>query len=313
MKRKTLTLAICFLALIAIVSVGFASWIITAPSKVESDPGAITAEAVSDSGYALTIEQLGSSNPSIHYGAYSGSPKTGQYSWLTNDRTKQESLDYSVWLVSSKYEFMSSNVYVNIFLLEGEEKVAGEGVDDPNEYEEISTGKKTNGAQTKFNMAQTDGYIALPSISYNQNNTKVNYTPNLVINTDDNFGTLVKVGDASIATFKSINEIKAFLVGGETVTPDSENTEIEYNDGVVTITGEVRCRVNVHFNWGSFFGAKEGNPDYTAGAKLNPEVYYSYIAYTESDATAAKTALNAIKAISDASTMYKVVFSDSAS
>lgn len=49
MKRKTLTIAISFFALIAIVSVGFASWVISRPEQVENKAGEITVETVDDS------------------------------------------------------------------------------------------------------------------------------------------------------------------------------------------------------------------------------------------------------------------------
>lgn len=72
MKRKTLTIAISIFALIAIVSVGFASWVISRPDMVkESDPGTINVETVTNFS-TLTVSSVSitydNSASSIHFG-----------------------------------------------------------------------------------------------------------------------------------------------------------------------------------------------------------------------------------------------------
>ena len=100
MKRKTLTLAICFLALIAIVSVGFASWIITRPVVDQNQEGSITAETVDDITYQYSVKANGSSSNVIHFGKPESDP-TGSQSWLTNEDGQVENLSYSITTVGT--------------------------------------------------------------------------------------------------------------------------------------------------------------------------------------------------------------------
>ena len=311
MKRKTLTLAICFLALIAIVSVGFASWIITRPSEVASDPGSITAEAVTESGYQLSVATHGSSVANIHYGSVADSPKKGGNNWLSNDGSQPENLSYEMKLTSSKYEFMSDKVYVNVQSIEGK-YVQGE-----NEYVDIlSTNKfqKPDSAaeQSKFNAAMAANYVAAPTITLNGSAESSLYKVNFEISKETHFGLMVKVDDDPKAVFKTVAQIKQLAASGSSIVSASASATVTVSDNVATITGEVYCLVKVNFNWGSYFGAKSENIDYEEGTALNPEVYYSYVAFSDQEATDATKAFNAIKAIADAETKYKVVFSDTA-
>lgn len=312
MKRKTLTLAICFLALIAIVSVGFASWIITRPSEVASDPGSITAEAVTESGYQLSVATHGSSVANIHYGSVTGAPKKGGNNWLSNDGAQPENLSYEMKLTSSKYEFMSDKVYVNV------QSIEGTYLQDVNEYVDILSVNKFQKAgesavQSKFNAAMAANYVAAPTITLNGAESANVYVKNFEISKDEHFGLMVKVDDEA-AEFKTVKEIKDLASTATSIVAVSANSNVVFDadEDTVEITGEVYCLVKVNFNWGSFFGAKDDNADYDEGTALNPEVYYSYVAFSDAEASAATTAFETIKAIADAQTQYKVIFSDSA-
>lgn len=69
MKRKTLTIAISIFALIAIVSVGFASWIISRPTLNENIEGNITVESVTlSSTNVIESFSITSTNKSLHLG-----------------------------------------------------------------------------------------------------------------------------------------------------------------------------------------------------------------------------------------------------
>ena len=54
MKRKTLTLTLCLLALVALFSVGFAAWVVTAPINDTDASGNFVVEEVSDERVTLT-------------------------------------------------------------------------------------------------------------------------------------------------------------------------------------------------------------------------------------------------------------------
>lgn len=112
MKRKTLTIAISIFALIAIVSVGFASWVISRPPQYEDATGNITVETVSKSKTAeLKVQntELGA----IHLGSpadfndwsSSGKTITKLGAWLVdgteNNKTKTEVLYLKLTVVIS--------------------------------------------------------------------------------------------------------------------------------------------------------------------------------------------------------------------
>lgn len=81
MKRKTLTLTLSILACLALIGVGFASWIISAEAKKEAT-GNIIVDTVADKTYVVSGSWLDDKS-SITFGA----PATmnAHNPWLTND------------------------------------------------------------------------------------------------------------------------------------------------------------------------------------------------------------------------------------
>ena len=114
MKRRTLTIAICFLALVAIISVGFASWIITRPVQDATTAGSISTETVVDNSYTLTAEAVPGSSGVIQYGK-PADYTPGANDWLSNDGAV-ENLAYEIKLTANYYEHMAAQVYFNIYL-----------------------------------------------------------------------------------------------------------------------------------------------------------------------------------------------------
>lgn len=89
MKRKTLTLTLSILACLALIGVGFASWIISA-NAVDKAEGNIIVDTVADKTYVVSGSWLGGKS-SITFGA----PATmnAKDPWLTNDsKGKTENL-----------------------------------------------------------------------------------------------------------------------------------------------------------------------------------------------------------------------------
>lgn len=81
MKRKTMTLVLCLLAALALVSVGFASWVISADSEF-TEGGSIVVDEVHDK--RLTVETDVTEDTKFVFGA----PKTKEFTgtpWLSND------------------------------------------------------------------------------------------------------------------------------------------------------------------------------------------------------------------------------------
>ncbi|MCI6508161.1 MAG: hypothetical protein MR465_01165 [Bacilli bacterium] len=89
MKRKTLTLAISVFALLAIISVGFASWVITRPLQADPVAGSINVDPVTDLNVTISTQWVadaaGSSEltdaPIIRFGNKKDTP--ADY-WLYN-------------------------------------------------------------------------------------------------------------------------------------------------------------------------------------------------------------------------------------
>lgn len=90
MKRKTLTLTLSILACLALIGVGFASWIISANTSTTAQ-GSFIVETVTDKTYKVEGAWLNSQSK-ITFGAPATMNNTSD-TWLTNDSTdKKENL-----------------------------------------------------------------------------------------------------------------------------------------------------------------------------------------------------------------------------
>lgn len=90
MKRKTLTLTLSILACLALIGVGFASWIISADTSATAQ-GSFIVDTVTDKSYKVEGLWLGNQSK-ITFGAPTTMNNT-EKTWLTNDSTdKKENL-----------------------------------------------------------------------------------------------------------------------------------------------------------------------------------------------------------------------------
>ena len=91
MKRKTLTLTLSILACLALIGVGFASWIISADTSAKPAEGSFIVDTVNDKSYKVEGAWLGNQSK-ITFGAPTTMNNT-EKTWLTNDSTdKKENL-----------------------------------------------------------------------------------------------------------------------------------------------------------------------------------------------------------------------------
>lgn len=91
MKRKTLTLTLSILACLALIGVGFASWIISAEVSAAPAEGSFIVDTVTDKSYKVEGKWLNSQSE-ITFGAPATMSGEGN-PWLTNDSTdKKENL-----------------------------------------------------------------------------------------------------------------------------------------------------------------------------------------------------------------------------
>lgn len=90
MKRKTLTLTLSILACLALIGVGFASWIISADAADKAE-GSFIVDTVTDKSYTVEGSWLGNQSK-ITFGAPATMNNTSD-TWLTNDsKDKKENL-----------------------------------------------------------------------------------------------------------------------------------------------------------------------------------------------------------------------------
>lgn len=97
MKRKTLTLTLSILACLALIGVGFASWIISANTSTNAE-GSFIVDTVSDKSYTVTGDWKDKKSEII-FSAPTGDTTNG---WLTNDSAKKENLTVT-YQITVKY------------------------------------------------------------------------------------------------------------------------------------------------------------------------------------------------------------------
>ena len=240
MKRKALTITICFLALVSIVSIGFASWVITKPMEKQTAAGSITAEAVEVEGYTLALKWQGvgeGQDPVIHFGKPATLDPTpeGVTPWLTADSDSvNESLTCTLRITVSNTANIASGLTLTLNTV----------------VEDVL--KELNDDTTAFGKALAATYIAMPT---------------------------VQVGANAAAAYDPTAKV---AIAKTDFKPDSEGAASGYCDVVIT------------FAWGSLFGG------------VNPQNHYNQDNYSDEKANEAQTALEAIKAIADTNSAYKV-------
>lgn len=156
MKRKTLTLTICFLALVSIVSIGFASWVISRPVVEQTETGSITAEAVETKGYDISLSWQNGNK--IHFGESTTWDST-QNGWITTTGAAADSLVCTLIInVSNMEEFDGDELKLSFkgFI----ENVVDDEEDDV--LFDLSTPKANGNA---FQKALAATYIAAPTVS----------------------------------------------------------------------------------------------------------------------------------------------------
>lgn len=101
MKRRSLTAVIGVLAIFALASIGFASWIITNPNSGTETPGTIVVDDVTSEVFSITTTWDATSNGKIVFG------KPVDYveketDWLTSDSAEKENLEAELTIKFNK-------------------------------------------------------------------------------------------------------------------------------------------------------------------------------------------------------------------
>lgn len=166
MKRKTLTLTLSILACLALIGVGFASWIISADTSATAD-GSFVVDTVTDkrlnaTGRWITIngENVTSDDDSAKVSFGAPSSMDNANAWLTNDEAGAEKLTV---------------VYELTVKTKADEPVAVTGLTDKEIVSVVSCD------------ASYTGYIVLPEVSVSEVGNGV-YRLTLTFSWGDKFG-----------------------------------------------------------------------------------------------------------------------------
>ena len=148
MKRRNLTLSICILAVLALISVGFASWIITNPNSGKEAPGTIIVDDVTSEVFSITPTWDTTSNGKIVFG------KPVDYvekenDWLTSDSTDKENLEAVLTITFNKkdnvdLESILTKTPINVSLKVVDNSIVSDKEEDK-ELSEISAEKLFSG------------------------------------------------------------------------------------------------------------------------------------------------------------------------
>ncbi len=125
MKRRSLTAVIGILAVFALASIGFASWIITNPNSGTEAPGTIVVDDVTSEVFSITTNWDTTSKGQIVF----GKPKNyveKENDWLTSDAETVENLEAELTITFNKKD----NVNLETILGETPVKLALKVVDN---------------------------------------------------------------------------------------------------------------------------------------------------------------------------------------
>ena len=107
MKKRTLTLTLCLLALVALFSVGFAAWVVTAPINDTEVEGNFVVEEVSDERVTLSaVIEAGQGNIVFGKEKVDSAEWPYAYKWLLLDGVAEEKLQVVVTLTITGYEYL---------------------------------------------------------------------------------------------------------------------------------------------------------------------------------------------------------------
>ena len=168
MKRKTMTLVLCLLAALALVSVGFASWVISADAN-KTVSGNIKVDTVEDkrlsADVTLSVQEIVFGTPTA----------TIEHPWLTNPDIGEEKLKTTVTIVAKEngvaYTGHATDKKIKVSMVEG---VKNEG-------------SITEATQKNYETAVTKGYVSNWVIGNIKETTPGTYTVDITFNWGEHF------------------------------------------------------------------------------------------------------------------------------
>lgn len=116
MRKKGLAGILSLLICIAIVGVGFASWVITVDKSAEAT-GNITVDTIEDKSHVVTVE---SGNLNVIFGAKAKSNPEATKNWMTygNTSSKDEALEVTITVTVTNYNDLDTNTPFTFTLAE---------------------------------------------------------------------------------------------------------------------------------------------------------------------------------------------------
>lgn len=232
MKRKFLLPILSVCMVVALVSVGFAAWLITG-SDTESASGSFVTHEAKNTYFTVKAALPDGEDGKIEFGK--GSTSTSNTSpWFNfSDGTSTESLEATFNVVITPDVGFGTNAFTDVAALFSTAGVSSITIT----LKEEVVGEGDN---TKFDTAKTNGYVALPSF-YLVTTTESGASETSVITT----GTLLKTG--------------------LTITLDADVFSVDTSNATATAT------VKIKFGWGTAFNTKNPFEYYNGFAVVTSE------------------------------------------
>lgn len=268
MKRKFLLPILSVCMVVALVSVGFAAWLITGSDTNDTAQGSFVTKGARNEFFTVTVDPYDGSattttDPSIVFGKPSNYSNENDSWFKPDDDVENESFEvqFLVTITPDDKNFLKkgSEVGAQDGILEKYEiKVTlKEKVDAGRSavFDGLATADKTNiGIKTKMEDGKTlrDG-AAKTNCAYVKQ-------PAFEVSSYTNY-----VGDATMSEFASANKAGSGLDNGYVLTIKGANFKVAEN-------GEsASCIIKITFAWGDYFTFNDGTKDEV----VNPYVYFN--------------------------------------
>lgn len=269
MKRKFLLPILSVCMVVALVSVGFAAWLITGSDTSDTAEGSFVTSESRNEFFTVKVDPYDGSkatdtNPTIVYGKPSDYTKNNTDWFVPDDKVPQESFEaqFLVTITPDDKNFLKKGTgedaqdgilekyEIKVTLkevVEGESSAQFDGLATANKTN-IGTKVKTKGEKTvrdgepKSNCA----YIAQPTFKVSKYN--------------ESYG-----GDGSKEAISTSNLSGSGLTDGYVLTLSGTNFKVA-DDGA-----SASCIITITFNWGDYFTFNNGSSDEI----VNPYVYFN--------------------------------------
>lgn len=273
MKKRKLTLLISIFAVLAMISVGFAAWVITNNAEA-SDEGNVRVDVVEDKRLGITAAIK--DDEEVIFGAKQKDAAV-EYNWLKNEDTGlNENLTIYVVLTVDNYSYLQSSEAIKITVTEIEGQELYKNAYEANYVGALPTLNLSKAELINYAVKPYQQRLNAKQSDLNQKTAEYDRV----------------VADPTLGeTSEEARNLSAII---QTLNSDIA----ELNATIQEIRNEkasrLECEIPVEFTWGTAFNGK------------NPIDYYNGFAYTNELGDAAFAALEELQNLDEAKYILKV-------